>query len=171
MNTNFFTINLNAPVGLLWISCLLAAIGLVLLSVAHSRITGLLAATVWGVGVCYMWPTMLAAASERFPRGGALLMGLMGTGGTLSIYFVLPLMGKIFDQAKIRAAGGDDAFKALSGDPLNGEKLNEVLTYASQHSFRMVAILPAILLIVFGGIWLVDKARGGYKSVKIVPRP
>jgi len=79
-----------SPVGLLWISCLLAALGLVLLSVASSRITGLLAATVWGVGVCYMWPTMLAAASERFPRGGALLMGLMGTGGTLSIYFVLP---------------------------------------------------------------------------------
>jgi len=152
-----------SPVGLLWISCLLAAIGLVLLSVANSRITGLLAATVWGVGVCYMWPTMLAAASERFPRGGALLMGLMGTGGTLSIYFVLPRMGKIFDVAKIRAAGGDEAFKALSGD-----KLNEVLTYASQYSFRVVAILPAILLVVFGGIWLSDKARGGYKPEKIV---
>src|SRR6266699_2895762 len=41
-----------SPVGLLWISCLLASIGLVLLSVANSRITGLLAATVWVVGVC-----------------------------------------------------------------------------------------------------------------------
>jgi len=29
-------------------------------------------------------------------KGGALLMGLMGTAGTLSIYFVLPLMGKIY---------------------------------------------------------------------------
>ena len=125
----------------------------------------ILAATVWGVGVCYMWPTMLAAASERFPRGGALLMGLMGTGGTLSIYFVLPQMGKIFDVAKIRAAGGDEAFKALSGD-----KLNEVLTYASQYSFRVVAILPAILLVVFGGIWLYDKARGGYKPEKIASK-
>ena len=48
---------------------------------------------VWGTGVCYMWPTMLATASERFPRGGALLMGLMGTAGTLSIRFVLPIMG------------------------------------------------------------------------------
>jgi MFS family permease len=152
-----------SPVGLLWISCLLASIGLVLLSFAHSRITGLLAATVWGIGVCYMWPTMLAAASERFPRGGALLMGLMGTAGTLSIYFVLPQMGKVFDTAKIRAAGGEEAFKALSGD-----KLNEVLTYASQYSFRVVAILPAILLFVFGAIWLYDKARGGYKPVKIV---
>ena len=151
-----------SPVGLLWISCLLASIGLVLLSVANSPVTALLAATVWGVGVCYMWPTMLAAASERFPRGGALLMGLMGTGGTLSIFFVLPEMGRLFDNAKIRAAGGEVAFQALSGN-----KLNEVLTYASQYSFRVVAILPAILLVVFGGIWLYDRARGGYKAVKI----
>ena len=152
-----------SPVGLMWISCLLASIGLVLLSIANSKINGLLAATVWGIGVCYMWPTMLAAASERFPRGGALLMGLMGTAGTLSIYFVLPQMGKIFDNAKIRAAGGEEAFKALSGT-----RLNEVLTYASQYSFRVVAILPAVLLLVFGAVWLYDKARGGYKPVKIL---
>jgi hypothetical protein len=151
-----------SPVGLLWLSCLFASVGLVLLSIANSPINGILAATVWGIGVCYMWPTMLGATSERFPRGGALLMGLMGTGGTLSIYFVLPQMGHIFDQAKIRAAGGDEAFKALTG-----ERLNEVLTYASQYSFRVVALLPAILLLVFGSIWLYDKARGGYKPVKI----
>lgn len=152
-----------SPVGLLWISSLLAGIGLLLLSVANSPVTGFLAATVWGVGVCYMWPTMLAAASERFPRGGALLMGLMGTGGTLSIYFVLPKMGSIFDEAKVRAAGGKDAFSTLSGD-----RLNEVLTYASQYSFRIVAILPAILLIVFGVIWLRDRARGGFKPVTLI---
>ena len=58
----------------------------------------LLAATVWGTGVCYMWPTMLASSNERFPRGGALLLGLMGTAGNLSIYFVLPQMGAIFDR-------------------------------------------------------------------------
>ena len=30
-----------------------------------------------------------------------------------------------------------------------------------------VAILPAFLLIVFGIIWLRDKAKGGYKPVKL----
>ncbi len=151
-----------SPVGLLWVSCLLASVGLVALSVANSPITGLLAATVWGIGVCYLWPTMLAAASERFPRGGALLMGLMGTAGTLSIWFVLPQMGKIFDRAKIAAAGGEEQFKAMTGD-----RLNEVLTIASQTSFRAVAILPAILLVVFGAIWLYDRSRGGYRPEKI----
>ena len=60
-----------SPVGVLWFSCLGAGLGLYALSVANSPITALLAATVWGTGCCYMWPTMLAAASERFPRGGA----------------------------------------------------------------------------------------------------
>ncbi|PYK00920.1 MAG: MFS transporter [Verrucomicrobia bacterium] len=152
-----------SPIGLLWFSCLLASAGLLLLSVANSPITGLLAATVWGVGVCYMWPTMLASASERFPRGGALLIGLMGTAGNLSIKFVLPWMGNIFDETKIRAAGGAAAFKALTGD-----RLNEVLGIAAQTSFRVVAVLPAILLAVFGGIWLYDKSRGGYKAEIIV---
>src|SRR4029077_18813869 len=99
-----------SPIGVLWLSCLMAALGLVALSYASSPVTGLLAATLWGTGVCYMWPTMLAAASERFPRGGALLMGLMGTAGTLSIQFVLPRMGAIFDAKKVEAAGGAAAF-------------------------------------------------------------
>jgi len=152
-----------SPIGLLWCSYLLASAGLLLLSVANSPVTGLLAATVWGVGVCYMWPTMLASASERFPRGGALLIGLMGTAGNLSIKFVLPWMGNVFDETKIKVAGGEAAFNALTAD-----RLNEVLGIAAQTSFRVVAVLPAILLAVFGAIWLYDRSRGGYKAETIV---
>ena len=151
-----------SAIGLLWVSCLLASAGLLLLSFANSPVTGVLAASVWGAGVCYMWPTMLATASERFPRGGAVLMGLMGTAGTLSIQFVLPAMGRIFDAKKIEAAGGEAAFQTLSGD-----RLQEVLGQASQASFRAVAILPAILLVVFGAIWLYDRSKGGHKAVKL----
>jgi MFS family permease len=151
-----------SAIGLLWISCLLASLGLFALSMANSPVTGIMAATIWGIGVCFMWPTMLATASERFPHGGALLMGLMGTAGTLSINFVLPAMGQIFDSKKIEVAGGEQAFNAL-----NGEKLDQVLAVASQTSFRAVAILPAILLVVFGAIWLYDRSKGGYKAVKL----
>ncbi|MEW5975873.1 MAG: MFS transporter [Acidobacteriota bacterium] len=161
-----------SPVGLLWVSCLLASGGLLLLSTANSPLRGLFAATVWGIGVCYMWPTMLGATSERFPKGGALLMGLMGTAGTLSIYFVLPQMGKIFDGAKIATAGGAEAFNALSAQAEGGgaeavARLGQVLAVASQTSFRYVAVLPALLLAVFGAIWLYDKSKGGYKPVKL----
>lgn len=152
-----------SPIGLLWVSCLLAAIGLVLLSVADSPVTGLVAATVWGTGVCYMWPTMLATASERFPRGGALLMGLMGTAGMLSIQFVLPMMGRVFDTKKVEFAGGPDAFAALQPGP----ELERILGMAAQVSFRYVAVLPAVLLLVFGAIWAYDRSKGGFKATRI----
>jgi len=153
-----------SPIGVLWLSCLMAALGLVALSYANSPATGLLAATLWGTGVCFMWPTMLASASERFPRGGALLMGLMGTAGTLSIQFVLPFMGKVFDKEKVEAAGGVDAFQKLTPGP----ELDRVLGLAAQSSFRVVAILPAFLLLVFAGIWLYDKSKGrrGPQTIK-----
>ncbi len=142
-----------SPIGLLWVSCLLASCGLFALSIANSPITGLLAATVWGTGVCFMWPTMLATTAERFPRGGALLIGLMGTAGTLSINFVLPAMGTVFDRKKIELAGGAAAFNAMQPGPA----LERILGIAAQTSFRAVAILPAVLLIIFGAIWLYDR--------------
>lgn len=151
-----------SPVGLLWFSCLLASLGLVALSYANSPVTGLLAATLWGTGVCYMWPTMLAAASERFPRGGTLLMGLMGTAGMLSISWVLPELGRIYDAKKIEYAGGEAQFNALVG-----AAKEQILGAASQISFRYVAVLPLVLLVVFGAIWQYERSRGGYKPEAI----
>ena len=91
----------TSPVGLMFISCLAAGIGLYLLSLADTPLLAFAAATVWGIGVCYMWPTMLAIVSERFVRGGAMAMGLMGFAGGMSIQFVLPQMGAIFDLSLI----------------------------------------------------------------------
>jgi len=144
-----------SPVGLLWVSCLLAAGGLLWLSFATGPVVALLGATLWGIGVCYMWPTMLATVNERYPRSGALGMGLMGSGATLAIYLFLPTMGRIFDSTKLSEAGGKEAF-----DLLSGEKLNEVMAVASQVSFRSVAILPAVMLVVFAVIWIYDLKHG-----------
>ncbi|HVX96155.1 MAG TPA: MFS transporter [Polyangia bacterium] len=151
-----------SSVGLLWASCLLASIGLFALSNANSPVTGILTATIWGTGVCYMWPTMLASVSERYPKGGAFLMGLVGSAGSLAIYFVLPRMGHIFDDAKIAAAGGEDKYKALSEAARTA-----IDSAAAAQSFRAVAILPAILLVVFGLIWLNDRRKGGFKPEQI----
>jgi hypothetical protein len=87
-------------VGMLWGGSALAGLGLLALGAADSPLTGLLAATVWGLGVCFLWPTMLANVAERYPRGGELFIGLMGVAGALSIQFVLPELGSIFDRAK-----------------------------------------------------------------------
>lgn len=147
-----------SPVGLMFVSCLAAGIGLYLLSLATSPLLAFGAATVWGLGVCWMWPTMLAIVSERFPKGGAMAMGLMGFAGGMSIQFVLPQMGAIFDNAKAEAAGGVDRLAGLSGDAMT-----EVIRYASVESFQSVAIVPLLLLPVFGVIWLVDKRSGGHQ--------
>lgn len=135
-----------SPVGLMWFSSLFAGIGLLLLSVANSPLTGIAAATVFGIGICYMWPTMLAVTSEQFPKGGAFLIGLMGTAGNLSILITMPAMGKIFDYYKARVS----------------ESL------AASYSFQWMAVLPAVLLVVFGLLWLGHKAKGGYKAIKLV---
>jgi hypothetical protein len=90
-------------------------------------------------------------------------MGLMGTAGTLSTRVVLPLMGSVYDNKKIEVAGGIDAFNSLQPGPA----LDNVLGLAAQASFRAVAVLPAILLIVFAAIWLYDKSKGGFKPTRI----
>jgi len=143
-----------APVGLLWFSSLTAAIGLYFLSVAQSPVLVFVAATIWGLGVCYMYPTMVASVAERYPRGGAFTMGIMGFSAGLAIQFFLPIMGGIFDEARIRAAGGLGALEQLSGP-----ELADVLRIASSESFQVVAFIPLILLPVFGLIWFRDRHR------------
>ncbi len=145
-----------SSVGLMFVSCLAAGIGLYLLSLADSPVLAFAAATVWGIGVCYMWPTMLAIVSERFPRGGAMAMGLMGFAGGMSIQFVLPQMGAIFDSAKAQAAGGADKLATLSP-----QAMEDAVRYASVESFQSVAIVPLLLLPVFGLIWWADRRKGG----------
>jgi len=145
-----------SPVGLLFVGCLAAGVGLYLLSLATSPLTAFAAATIWGAGICFVWPTMLAIASERFPRGGALAMGLMGFAGGMAIQFVLPVMGGVFDSAKAEAAGGADKLATLSP-----EALQEVVRYASVESFQSVAVVPFILLPVFAAIWFYDRKTSG----------
>ena len=143
-----------SSVGLLWFSALLTSIGLYMLSVADSPVTGIIAATIWGAGVCFMWPTMLASASERYPRGGAWAIGLIGSAGAMSTYIVLPLLGAAYDKAKLEAAGGAEAFSAMTeGSP---EQINSLI-YAAEQSFQTVALLPIVLLLVFGSVWYNDR--------------
>ncbi|MBI5831913.1 MAG: MFS transporter [Armatimonadetes bacterium] len=162
-----------SPIGLLWASCLMATLGLFMLSQAHSGLTAIVAATIWGIGVCYMWPTMLGVTSERFAKGGALALGLMGSVGNLAIYFALPAIGRVYDAAKVAAAGGEMAFKAAeaalkTGGPAAQTTMDSFLAIASTKSFQFVAMLPAVLIIVFGLWWLSDKAKGGYKAENLL---
>ncbi|HEX4646706.1 MAG TPA: MFS transporter [Verrucomicrobiae bacterium] len=73
-----------SPLGLLFVGATCGAIGLTALGNAQSALFVVLAATVYGIGKTFLWPTMLAVVSERFPKGGAITIGAMGGIGMLS---------------------------------------------------------------------------------------
>ncbi len=73
-----------SPLGLLLVSAILGATGLTLLGNATTVIACVIAATVYACGKTFLWPTMLAVASERFPNGGAVSIGMLGGVGMLS---------------------------------------------------------------------------------------
>lgn len=72
------------PLGLLFVTAVLGSIGLYLLGMATTGVAIIAAATVYGVGKTFFWPTMLGVVGERFPKGGALTMGAVGGVGMLS---------------------------------------------------------------------------------------
>ena len=129
-----------SPLGMLVGCSILSAIGLYWLGSLQAGVSPLVAfaaATVFGVGKSYFWPTMIGVTAEQFPRGGALLISLMGGAGMLSVAVALPLMGGVFDK------------------------------YGAGAALQYVAVLPVILTVVFGGLYFYFKARGGYRPVQL----
>jgi MFS family permease len=133
-----------SPVGLIAVTSLLAASGLYLFSQAHSAGIAFLAATVFAVGVAFWWPTMLGITSERFPRGGAVALAVIGATGSFATAISGPIMGRISDHY------------GATQDP---SKAGIVLA--------VWALLPVVLFLIFGVIYLRDKAAGGYKVERI----
>lgn len=130
----------KSPLGTLMVSSALAGLGLYWLGSldsSTSAVVALTAATIFGIGKTFLWPTMIGVTSELFPRGGPLLLSLMGGAGMLSVGLVLPVMGAMMDK------------------------------YDPGSALRMVAALGAILTVIFGGLWFRFRATGGYRAVAI----
>ena len=74
------------PIGLLFVSALLGAAGLWMLgqSFTDSVWPWMVAVSVYGIGKTFYWPTLLGVISERFPKGGALALGVSGGIGMIS---------------------------------------------------------------------------------------
>lgn len=222
-----------SPTGILVSSAILSGVGLYWLSFAETTVMAFLSATVFAVGVCYFWPTMLGVTSERVPKSGALGLALMGGMGMLIVgVLTAPLMGRLADkslherllerpdasiavleqvveaypplavQARepfkteilgavtsvdavlAQAQGGslpettanamrdaisnapkDEAAKATVEAIQN--VLNPADNYGGRMSFRYVAPFSIVIIIVFGLLYLRDRAAGGYKAEKL----
>jgi MFS family permease len=93
-----------SPVGLLAICAATAAVGLNLISISNTTGMIMLALAVYAGGKTFFWPTMLAVASDRFPRTGAIAISIMGGIGMMSAGMIgAPGLG----YAKDRFAGED----------------------------------------------------------------
>jgi MFS family permease len=73
-----------SPVGLLCVCAILACLGLNVVSGITSFVGAVLALTLYALGKTFFWPTMLAVASDRFPRTGAIAISIMGGIGMMS---------------------------------------------------------------------------------------
>ena len=92
-----------SPLGLLAASAVLAIAGLYTLSFT----TGVMifaAATLYGVGKTFFWPTMLGVVAEQTPRGGALTLNAMGGIGMIAVGVLgFPFIGALQAQKQIDA--------------------------------------------------------------------
>jgi MFS family permease len=87
------------------------------------------AAAVFGLGITFFWPTTLSFISENLPQSGAFGLSIMGGLGMLSVSVVLPIMGRLMDTMP-----GSDAI-------------------------RIMSLLPATLILLYGGLYLVRRKR------------
>lgn len=129
------------PIGLLLLSSVISVIGLLALSMATGPVMAFVAATIFSIGVCYYWPTMLGYTSERWPESGALGMGLMGAAGMASAGLAQYIFGWLFEG---RGTAG---------------------------CLQTVAVLPAIVTVVFLFFYFSHQKEGGYKAIKLGEEP
>lgn len=112
--------------GMLLFSAIFSFIGLMLFTQLSGSMT-FVAAAVFAIGITFFWPTMLSFVAENIPQSGALGLSIMGGLGMLSVSIVLPIMGRILDDA------------------------------AGVEAIKLMAILPAILIVLFTGLFFMRK--------------
>lgn len=133
-----------APTGMLLMSSVLSGLGLLWLSYAQSGTSIFLADTVFALGVCYFWPTMLGVASERVPKGGEFALAMLGMAGNLAVgLLTIPMMGRVADneghkvfqyeqtcQVIQQVADGLPAFKEKTDNPALKDAIDETVALA-----------------------------------------
>lgn len=131
-------LKLVPPEVLLLISTILAATGIYMLS----TVTGpaiYAAAIIFGMGVCYFWPTMLGFVNTNIPKTGALGLNLMGGAGMFAVSLYTIVMGSYYDSI-VKQANGDNSF-------------------AGQKILQATLVIPLVLIVAFGGLVFYMRAK------------
>ena len=180
-----------SPLGLLCVSSAVAAAGLVFLS-KSTGLTILAAATLYGLGKSFFWPTMLGVAAEQFPKGGALTLNTLGGLGMLAVGVLgAPFQGyiqdtkvdrdlqaanagvyeKVIEAPKPSVFGEFRAVEPAKVDALPEAEKAEVVGIqdaAKRNVLVTTAIFPCVMLACYLGLVVYFKARGGYQPKIII---
>jgi MFS family permease len=197
------------PLGLLFVSAVLACIGLYSMgnvlglfgdTEQQARAGWLLlgAATIYGIGKTFFWPTMLGVVGERFPKGGALAMGAMGGVGMFSAGLLggpgIGYTQDVFASKKLEETNpavyadvkSSEVNSFLFFGPVSGfdgskvEKLREEKSpeyapvevasdYGGQMALKVTAGIPAAMAVGYLLLLIYFRMIGGYKLVEIGP--
>jgi hypothetical protein len=125
------------PLPLLAISSVLAIVGLYTLSFTAGMAI-FAAATLYGVGKTFFWPTMLGVVSEQTPKGGALTLNAISGIGMLAVGTLgFPYIGALQAEKAIEASAVhkqlNDQVPGLTADgkltTLTEKKIYEIIEY------------------------------------------
>lgn len=150
-----------SPAGVLLMSAILAATGIYLLS----TMTGngvYFAALIFGIGVCYFWPTMLGFVAENIPKSGALGMNLLGGAGMFAVSIYTLFMGGFYDRliaTKLPAGASLDAYRSAAAGSAEATQYAQAQLTAGPEVLRATAIIPVVLVIAFSGLVVFMKSR------------
>jgi hypothetical protein len=122
---------------------------------------------------------MLGVTAERFPKGGAFLLGLMGCVGNLAVAAILPVMGGIYDNSTLSALPPEfrpqvvvsesklDADKLKALEKVEPAVVRNAEIAGARQAFRKVSVIPIVLFVIFAAIAVSDRMRGGYKPEEL----
>jgi MFS family permease len=150
-----------SPQGLLLLSAILSAVGLYLLS----TLTGsaiFIAALLFGMGVCYFWPTMLGFVSENIPQSGALGLNLMGGAGMFAVSIYTLFMGGFYDRLvvdKLPSGASLESYAQAAPDTEMGHALLQAKSAAGPEVLQATLVIPIILTVAFTGLVFYMRSR------------
>jgi MFS family permease len=134
-----------SPSGVLLISAILAAVGLYLLGHTTGNML-FVGAIIFGIGVCYFWPTMLGFVAENLPKTGAVGLNLMGGAGMFAVSVYMIFMSDFYDtlvNAKIPDGTAAADLAAVT---------NEAKKLAGPEVINATLTIPLILIVAFIGL-------------------
>jgi MFS family permease len=150
-----------SPQGVLLISAILAAVGLYLLG--HTSGNMLFAgAIIFGMGVCYFWPTMIGFVSENLPKTGAVGLNFMGAAGMFAVSLYMIFMGGYYDRLLVGKLPAGADLKTYTGSGATAEMANaltEAKKAAGPEIINATLVIPIILSVVFAGLFIYMRSR------------